>query len=77
MFKGENGESDSKQVSIRKDFAEKRQIDFVICFPYLIDQANGADNVRKYFLAGDVHWNDQGHILMANILLKDIRDKIK
>jgi hypothetical protein len=71
------GELISKQVSIWKNFAEKRQIDFVNCFSYFIDQAKGADNVRKYFLPGDVHWNDQGHILMADILWKKLRDKIK
>ncbi len=73
------GELDSKQVTIWKNFAEERQIDFVNCFPYFIDQANanGADKVQKYFLPGDVHWNDQGHILMADILWKKLRDKIK
>jgi hypothetical protein len=73
------GELESKQVSIWKNFAEKRQIDFVNCFPYFIDHANGngADKVQKYFLPGDVHWNDQGHILMADVLWKKLRDKIK
>ncbi len=67
------GELDSKQVQIWKDFAEKRQIPFVNCFPYFIDQAHGADNVQKYFLSGDVHWNDRGHMLMADILWKRIK----
>ena len=73
------GDLDSKQVSIWKNFAEKRQIDFVNCFPYFIDQSNvnGADKVLKYFLPGDVHWNEQGHILMADVLWKKLRDKIK
>lgn len=71
------GELDSKQVSIWKHFAEKRQIDFINCFPYFINQANGADNVRKYFLADDVHWNDQGHILMADILWNGLLHKLR
>ena len=69
-------ELDSKQVSVWKNFAEKRQIDFVNCFPYFINHANGPDNVRKYFLAGDVHWNDQGHILMADILWNELLRKL-
>ncbi len=72
------GELDTKQVSIWKNFAEERQIDFVNCFPYFIDKANenGADKVQKYFLPNDVHWNDQGHILMADVLWKKLGHKI-
>ncbi|MGO9118112.1 MAG: hypothetical protein ACLQPD_10930, partial [Desulfomonilaceae bacterium] len=69
-------ELDCKQVSIWKNFAEKRQIDFINCFLYFINQANGADNVQKYFLPGDVHWNEQGHVLMADILWDHIRKTI-
>ncbi len=65
-------ELDSMQVKIWKDFAENLKVEFVNCFPYFIDQGDPRANVRKFFLANDVHWNNEGHILMVDIIMKSV-----
>ncbi len=67
---------DCLQVKIWKDFAENLKIEFVNCFPYFIDQSDPVANVRKFFLTNDVHWNDKGHSLMADIIVKSISKTI-
>jgi hypothetical protein len=69
-------ELDCRQVTFWKAFAEKRSIEFINCFPYFTDSPDGQANVKRFFLANDVHWNENGHKLMADILWDHIR-KIK
>ncbi len=66
-------ELDSMQVTIWKDFAEKRHIDFINCFPYFMDQGDPMATAGKLFLANDVHWNANGNKLMAAIIGKSVR----
>jgi hypothetical protein len=66
-------ELNCKQVTIWKDFAEQRGIEFINCFPYFMESPDGQANVKRFFLANDVHWNENGHKLMADILWDHIR----
>ncbi|MCX6305735.1 MAG: hypothetical protein NT040_12300 [Bacteroidetes bacterium] len=56
-----------KEVIIWKDFAQLHQIRFIDFFPDFIT-AQDTSVIKKYFIEGDVHWNEQGH--------KKIADKI-
>ncbi len=66
-------ELNSKQVTIWKDFAESRHIEFINCFPYFMESPDSQSDVKRFFLASDVHWNENGHKLMADILWDHIR----
>ncbi len=65
-------EVDSKQVIFWKDWARQHQAEFVDLFPDFINGGDPRRRIETYFLAGDVHWNEKGHALIANRLLERI-----
>ena len=56
------------QVTAWRSFAERQGARFVDLFPKFIDQRPYAAVCSKYFLKGDVHWNEAGHRLVADTL---------
>ena len=63
----------SLQVTFWKSFAKRHNARFINYFPNFINSENSDDVIRKYFIPGDVHWNEHGHALIAKKLLKIIR----
>jgi len=56
-----------RQVVIWKEFTDKYKINFINYFPEFIS-GNKTSNKNKYFIDGDIHWNEKGH--------KEIAEKI-
>jgi hypothetical protein len=64
------GEIDSRQVGLWRDFCERRGARFVDLFPTFVAPADKTpEAVRaEEFLVGDVHWNALGHKRVADAL---------
>lgn len=65
-----NNDLNSKQVTIWKNWAQKNQVGFVNYFPDFINDKKSTDTIKKYFLLGDVHWNEDGHKLITKKMLQ-------
>ena len=66
-----NQDSDSLQVRIWSNWAQKHTVTFFNFFPaFMQSDKNPRDTIRKYFIEGDVHWNGRGHRLMADQFIK-------
>ncbi len=66
----------SRQVKIWQKFSEERGLDFINYFPDFIDKNKQAnDIIQKYFIPGDVHWNEVGHEVVAEKLIANINKK--
>lgn len=67
-----NRDLQSRQVTFWKEFSEKRDINFINYFPGFIDTVESQAVVDRYFIKGDVHWNENGNRLIADTLLARI-----
>ncbi len=68
---------DSLQVSHWRTWCAENDVRFVNCFPrFFAGGAAAADVVRDYFIAGDVHWNERGHALIAGELAADLEHAV-
>ncbi|MBI5056259.1 MAG: SGNH/GDSL hydrolase family protein [Nitrospirae bacterium] len=60
-------------VSFWKDWSLKHNVKFLNYFPYFIRSNNSEKEnqltVAKYFIPGDIHWNEEGHRLLSSIFL--------
>ncbi len=59
-------DADSLQVRVWRAWARRHAVPFINLFPDFI--RNGQDPkqaIRQYFIPGDVHWNEEGHRLVA------------
>ncbi len=66
-----NNDLNSVQVKFWKKWAQLKKVSFLNYFPCFINkssqsQASSFDTLKKYFIDGDVHWNEKGHELIAN-----------
>jgi hypothetical protein len=59
----------SRQVTIWSHFARRHGVAFVDLFPLFIGDTPFAEVYARYFIAGDTHWNPEGHRLVADALL--------
>jgi hypothetical protein len=64
------GERDSLQQRFWSDWASTRGAGFIDLFPDFLGTGPPREAVRRYFIAGDVHWNAAGHRLVAESFLK-------
>lgn len=60
-------------VTFWQEFAEKHGIGFLNLFPVFIGNEPPEIVYPKYFIKGDVHWNETGNRLVAEAVLKHIR----
>ncbi len=61
---------DSRHTRFWRDWANRQAVPFLDYFPSFIDAKNDPDTIiRRYYLPGDVHWNEAGHSLVAQIFL--------
>ncbi|GAB6268701.1 MAG: hypothetical protein STSR0002_14430 [Smithella sp.] len=67
----------SIQSQFWKNWAKKHDVKFIDYFPYFISSNINAASVRStldsYFIAGDIHWNSEGHKKIADIFLHNYR----
>ncbi len=65
---------DNLQVWIWKKFSTRYGTGFIDLFPLFIGEGAGYEGVYdRYFIKGDIHWNEAGHRLVAERVMKDIR----
>jgi len=72
----QENDSDSIQVSFWRNFSEERNITFINLFPYFFNpRLTTNQTIERYFIKGDVHWNEEGHAYVAELLEEDYFDK--
>ncbi len=62
---------DSIQVKFWSKWADEHAVHFINYFPHFVDGRPWQQIHKKYFLPGDVHWNEAGHALVADVFLAD------
>jgi len=65
-----NKDLDSIQVNFWRKFCKEHSIAFINLFPSFINQTDPQDVYNKYFINGDVHWNQEGHKLVATKIIE-------
>lgn len=60
---------ESVHVESWRDFCSKRDVEFINLFPLFINEKNTRKVYRNYFIDGDVHWNAEGHELVADHII--------
>jgi hypothetical protein len=62
---------DSVQARIWEEWAGERSVRFIDLFPDFIPTGQAPKAmIRKYFIPGDLHWNEEGHRLVARRFLE-------
>lgn len=61
------GSSETKVQKIWRDWSAKRGVDLVDLFP-----AFSVPDASRYYIPGDGHWDEAGHALVAEALIKNI-----
>lgn len=62
------GDRNSIQVQFWEKFCKDHQAHFVNLFPLFFDRLREQDVVKDYYIRGDVHFNENGHRLVADYL---------
>jgi len=68
------GDENNLQVNYWKEFCNKNGIGFINHYQVFLDLNKTEDVISKYYLPGDVHWNEQGHWIAADNLIKHLED---
>jgi lysophospholipase L1-like esterase len=67
----------SKYVSVWTSFASEHNIPFINLIPYFTETTPANAVVKKFYIDGDCHFNEEGHRLIADVLFKQIGSGIK
>ena len=59
----------SLQARFWKSWADAHGVPLVDYFPVFVGEEPPRETVRRYFIPGDVHWNETGHRLVAERLI--------
>jgi len=59
-------DGDSKQVTFWSGWAKANGVGCIDYFPRFIDGTPAREVLDRYFIRGDVHWNEAGHRLIAD-----------
>lgn len=59
----------SLQVKYWRAWAEENEVEFLNLFPLFITGENESAIIANYFIPGNVHWNTNGHRLVADAFL--------
>jgi hypothetical protein len=59
---------DCRQVKTWTTWAKEHNVDLINLFPEFIGSAHPEEILKRYFIRGDVHWNEAGHALVASRL---------
>src|SRR5205814_553815 len=60
----------ARQASFWRRWTADNCAGFIDCFPRFIDGAPSRQVLDRYFIPGDVHWNEEGHRLIADGFLE-------
>ena len=67
------GNLQSRQVTIWRQFAATRRVDFLDLFPLFVGNGSADDTIRTYYFNADPHWNAAGHARVAEAWLARYR----
>lgn len=71
-----DNELDSIQVRFWRDFSKLYGLDFINLFDTFIDNGLTPDQTYlRYYISGDIHWNEAGHRLVAGVILDYMNSK--
>ena len=59
----------SLQARFWKSWADEHGVPLIDYFPLFVGDESPRETVRRYFISGDVHWNEAGHRLVAEQLI--------
>lgn len=59
------GDLESRQVRFWREFCARHGVAFIDLFPGFINEESAERVLERYFIPGDVHWNADGHRLVA------------
>jgi hypothetical protein len=68
------GDLDSRQVRLWRDWTAARGVDFVNHFPQFVRGTSPEERmavIDRYYISGDVHWNEVGHRQIADAFLDE------
>jgi len=66
-----HGDLDSIQVRVWRDWAARHSVQFIDLFPDFIPADQDLKQaIPKYYIPGDIHWNEAGHRLVASRFLE-------
>jgi hypothetical protein len=71
------GDVQSRQSRYWRGWASARDVDFIDYFPRFIDGTPAQQILERYFIPGDIHWNQEGHRLVANVFLDYYRSRTR
>lgn len=60
------------QVRFWEAFCQKNNIQLINLFPSFINHNKAVDIISKYFIPGDVHWNEKGNRYVAGLIKKSM-----
>jgi len=63
-----NKDLKNAQVVYWENFCMTNDLRFINLYPYFISTGEPNQTIRKYFITGDVHWNEEGNRYVASIL---------
>lgn len=63
---------ESMHVAFWQEFCQRNGLSFVNLFPLFINGTDPSTVIARYFIKNDVHWNTQGHLIVANAVFKYI-----
>ena len=67
-----NKDLNSKQVSYWQQWTKNNNANFINLFPTFINSTEPKKTIKDYFIFGDVHWNKEGHKLIAESTLPQL-----
>ena len=70
-------DKNSLQVKIWKEWAKNNNIKFINLFPLFFENGQRSENdrlkvIEKFYLQGDMHFNETGHRIVADYLWKEL-----
>jgi hypothetical protein len=61
-----------RQEQFWRNFCERRGLNFIDLYPLFINKEDPKDIYMRYFIYGDIHWNREGHKLIARKVLESL-----
>ena len=62
----------SLQEQFWRIFCEQRKLNFIDLFPLFINKEDPKEIYMRYYINGDIHWNMEGHKLVARKVLESL-----
>jgi hypothetical protein len=66
------GDRDSRQASFWRAWAAEKGAGFIDYFPLFVGVGDPRETVRLDFIPGDIHWNEAGHRIVAETLVRHL-----